>query len=232
MAPGSFFCLYQMDKLNDEEAAMSHKTKLEKINSFCESHGCAVKRIIQYIIERLDGLSAEFMTFLDLLWKSIKEFDDRTGKSVMVEAMKILGNLLSLVGFAFPMAGLLSRVVLLVASFLKIFFRVSDLKVMLKPESISMVPESLSHGIAGLAEKIEKTAIFIDAVHDEEHVDESTLDCLISNVDIHIGVDEIGELRSRILTLMSGKQEDWKTCLHLLTLFVKISTCGIYFYLE
>lgn len=213
-----------MDKLNDEETAMSYKTKLEKINSFCESHRCAVKRIIQNIIEGLDKLPAKVKTFIDLLWKAMKKFDDRTGKSVMVEAMKIFGNVLSLVGLAFPVAGLLSRVVLLVASFLKIFFSVSDLKVMLKPESISMVPESFSHGINGLAEKIERTAIFIDAVDDEEHVDDSTLNDLISNVDIHIGIREIGDLRSRILSLMSGKQEEWMACLHFLTLFVKIST--------
>uniref|UniRef100_K1QSM9 Uncharacterized protein n=1 Tax=Magallana gigas TaxID=29159 RepID=K1QSM9_MAGGI len=73
--------------------------------------------------------------------------------------------------------------------------------------------------MAGLAERLERTASFIDAVDVEEHVDESTLHSLISNVDIHIGVEQIGSLKSRIQTLMSGGQEDWHACLHFLKLF-------------
>lgn len=71
-------------------------------------------------------------------------------ETYIVEAIKILGYILSLVGLAFPMVGLTSRVLLLVASFLKIIFFLSDLKAMLKPES--MVHESLRHEMAGLAE--------------------------------------------------------------------------------
>lgn len=37
--------------------------------------------------------------------------------------------------------------------------------------------------------------ILIDAVDDEEHVEEATLQGLISNVDIHIGVDQLGNLK-------------------------------------
>lgn len=211
-----------MDESKGEKVAMSPKTKLEKIKSFCESFGCAVKKIIQYIIDRLNDLPAKYITLLDTLWKSIEGLTAGTWKSIIVEAMKILGHTLSLVGLAFPIVGLPSRVLLLVASFLKIIFCISDLKVMLKPEST--VNESLRHDLSGLAERLKKTAIFIDAVDEEEHVDESTLQSLISNVDIHIGVNEIGNLQSRIRALLSGKQEDWISCLQLLTLFVKIST--------
>lgn len=66
--------------------------------------------------------------------------------------------------------------------------------------------------------------IFIDAVKDEEHVDESTLKGLLSNVDIHIEVSELGNLKSRIKILMSGGEEDWRTCLEFLKMFVRIST--------
>lgn len=74
---------------------------------------------------------AVYITLLDTLWKSIEGLTAGTLKSIIVEAMKILGHILSLVGLAFPIVGLPSRVLLLVASFLKIIFCISDLKVML-----------------------------------------------------------------------------------------------------
>lgn len=199
---------------NEETTAVSPKTKLEKINSFCESFGCDVKKIIHYIIEKLNDLPDKYITLIDILWKSMKGLNARAWKSIIVEAIKILGYVLSFVGLTFPMVGVASRVLLLVASFLKIIFRISDLKVMLKPDSTEH--ESLMHDMAGLAERLERTASFIDAVDVEEHVDESTLHSLISNVDIHIGVEQIGSLKSRIQTLMSGGQEDWHACLHFL----------------
>lgn len=211
-----------MDESNKEQEAVSPKTKLEKICSFCESFGCAVKKIIQYIIQRLNDLPKKYITLIDILWKSIKGLTGGTWKHIIVEAIKILGYILSLVGVAFPMVGLTSQVVLLVASFLKIIFNLFDLKAMLKPES--KVPEFLRHELAGLAERLERTAIFIDAVDWEEHVDESTLQSLISNVDIHVGVEQIGNLKSRIQILMSGGQEEWHACLHLLKLFMRLAT--------
>lgn len=74
-----------------------------------------------------------------------------------------------------------------------------------------------------MAEKIEKTEILIDAVEIKENVDEPLMHSLISNFDIHIGVDKIGNLKSRITSMMS-EGEDMQTCLHLLTLFVRLST--------
>lgn len=143
-----------MDESKGEKVAVSPKTKLEKIKSFCESFGCVVKKIIQYIIDRLNDLPAKYITLLDTLWKSIEGLTAGTWKSIIVEAMKILGHILSLVGLAFPIVGLPSRVLLLVASFLKIIFCISDLKVMLKPEST--VNESLRHDLSGLAERLKK----------------------------------------------------------------------------
>lgn len=64
--------------------------------------------------------------------------------------------------------------------------------------------------------------VCIDAVDVAEDVDEPALHSLVSNVDIHVGVDQIGILKSRIQTMMS--EGDMKVCLHLLTLFVRIST--------
>lgn len=120
--------------------------------SFCESFGCAVKKIIQYIIDRLNDLPAKYITLLDTLWNSIEGLSAGTWKSIMVEAMKILGHILSLVNFSNCSATLTS----LTSSgfFSKDHFCTSDLKVMLKPEST--VNESLKHDLSGLAERLKK----------------------------------------------------------------------------
>lgn len=108
------------------------------------------------------------------------------------------------------------------ALFLKVIFHLIDLKKTLEPKGTSS--DAIRYELAGLAERLRKTVIYIDAVDDEDHVDEATLQGLISNVDIHIGVDQLGNLKSRIQTLMSGGKEDWRTCLEFLKMFVRIST--------
>lgn len=62
-----------MDESNEEKAAATPTTKLEQISSFCESFGCAVKKIIQFIIERLNDLPEKYIKLIDILWKSIKK---------------------------------------------------------------------------------------------------------------------------------------------------------------
>lgn len=153
----------------------------------------------------MDKLFVKVKIFIDLLWKVMKKFDDWIGKFVMVEVMKIFGNVLFFVGLVFFVVGLLLWVVFFVVFFLKIFFSVFDLKVMLKLELISMVFEFFSYGINGLVEKIERIVIFIDVVDDEEYVDDLMLNDLIFNVDIYIGICEIGDFWSCILSFMFGK---------------------------
>lgn len=100
-------------------------------------------------------------------------------------------------------------------------FRFVDLKELLDPKCT--LEYFTVHEFSGLAEKIAKTETLIDAVEIKENVDEPSLHSFISNFDIHIGVDQIGNLKSRI-TSMIPKGEDMKTCLDLLTLFIRLST--------
>lgn len=48
----------------------------------------------------------------------------------------------------------------------------------------------------------------------------NTLKMLRNDIDMQIGVEQIGNLKSRIKSLMSGKMEDWFTALELIKLFV------------
>lgn len=193
-----------------------------KICTLCAPFGNGAKYIIQKITDKLDDLSDECTSLIDALWRSIKGLNSGVDKNIIIEAMEILSCVLALFGFAFPMCSVASYVIVLVAYVLKVIFHIIDLKKTLNPKVKSH--DSIRHDLAGLAEKLKKTVIFIDAVDDEEHVDESTLNGLLSNVDIHIGVTELGNLKSRIESLMSGGEEDWHTCLEFLKMFVRIST--------
>lgn len=212
-----------MDMLKREKSSESIKTKLEKIKTFCASSGSRVKdSIIENIIAIADDLSDKCALLVDVLWRSIKGLESGDDKYIIIEAINILGQSLGLLGFVFPICTPASYVVLLVALFLKVIFHLIDLKKTLEPKGTSS--DAIRYELAGLAERLRKTVIYIDAVDDEDHVDEATLQGLISNVDIHIGVDQLGNLKSRIQTLMSGGKEDWRTCLEFLKMFVRIST--------
>lgn len=212
-----------MAMLERKKSYVSIKTKLEKIITFCASLGINAKNlIIRNIQEKTDDLSDKCALLIDVLWKSIKGLESGDDKIIIIEAMNILSHVLDMLGIVNPILTLVSYVVQLVAFFLKVIFHLINLKKI--PEPKITPNDTLRHELAGLAERIQRTVIFIDAVDDEEHVEEATLQGLISNVDIHIGVDQLGNLKSRIKTFMSGGKEDWRTCLELLKMFVRIST--------
>lgn len=95
-----------MDELKGEKVVVSLKIKLEKIKFFCEFFGCVVKKIIQYIIDRLNDLFVKYIIFLDILWKFIEGFIVGIWKFIIVEVMKILGYILFFVGLVFLIVGL------------------------------------------------------------------------------------------------------------------------------
>lgn len=208
-----------MDVPNKENHSVSTKTKLEAIKSFCAKFGYDVKNIVKKIA---DDLSDKITPFIDKLWRSIKGLQSGIDKYIIIEVMTILGCICSLLACGCPLFGLAAAVLRLATFFLKITFRVIDIKLLLDPKIVSH--ETIRHELAGLAERLERTDIFINAIDAEEHVDDCALQGLISNVDIHIGVDQLGNLKSRIKSLMSGGEKDWRICLEFLKMFVRIST--------
>lgn len=94
-----------MVDLNEEIIVVFLKIKLEKINFFCELFGCDVKKIIYYIIEKLNDLFDKYIIFIDILWKFMKGFNVRVWKFIIVEVIKILGYVLFFVGLMFLMVG-------------------------------------------------------------------------------------------------------------------------------
>lgn len=187
---------------------VTREEKIENIHSFCNSFDYDTKDIIQNIIANIKELTEEDIVLIDALWNSINGFQKRSGKCAIIEGVRLLGCVANVI---YSRAGLRTKVMFLVVYFFKAMFRIVDLKELLDPK------------YTGLAGRIENTVILIDRFEINENVDEASLHGLISNFDMHIGVDQIGKLKSRITSIM-GEGGDMQTCLHLLTLFVRLST--------
>lgn len=211
-----------MDHSEESSESTSVETKLGLITSFCESHGFSVQKIVLDIKEKLCELPNRALETIDMLWRSQNIIANRKTAYIIVQGIHILGTGLALVGMVFPVVGICSKVVQLVVYFLKIIFKISEpnIKLMLDPE----VKTNDIYSFAGLAERLKSLNSFLNAADDNENADEFEILGVISNVDIHIGVDEIGNLKSRIEEMMCGGGDHLKTCLHYLTIFVRICT--------
>lgn len=198
----------------------SAKAKLENILSFCQSRGYDVEDLIIDIINKLNRLRRELLIYIDGLWNSVKELE--SGVDISITVIKLLGFMWSLSGLALPLVGIPLKVVLLVAYFLKMLCRMYDWKKTKIPEGT--IHEANQHEQAGLEEMFGSAETLIDSFTDRKTPNKSSLDILSKNIDIHIGVYELGRLKSRIKCLMLGGKDDWLTALQLLKLFVRIST--------
>lgn len=69
--------------------------------------------------------------------------------------------------------------------------------------------------------------VCIDNAEEKKNVNDLDVHWLVSNVDIHIGAQVIGNLKGIITSTCmmcgEGNIDDMKVCLHLLTLFVRIT---------
>lgn len=207
-----------MDGTHSKE--VSTRTKYDKLHGFLKSFGYDTDAIIQDIKAATSELTDDDVVIVDVLCNSMEGLQKRSGKSSIIEAIKVMGCVSS-ANIINVKAGLTTKVMILVVYVLKVIFRIVDLKELLDPKCTFI--HITVHEFSGLAEKIAKKEILIDAVEMKENVDEPSLHSLISNFDIHIGVDLIGNLKSRIKSMMSEGQ-DMQTCLHFLTLFVRLST--------
>ena len=206
----------------EKDSSVSTEGKLKEIGNFCAEFGCKVQNLIGNIVENLSKISKNLLSVIDRLWKSIEGLKSEDKKTRFVHFIQILGGVLALIGIAVPPVEIVAKCVCLVVYFLKIAFHCTDIKESLKP--VLTNNDAIVHELAGLAERLDNTAFFINQIDVQEHVDEATLQGLISNVDIHIAVDQLGNLKSRIYSLMTGGQDNLQMCLHFLTLFVRIST--------
>lgn len=198
----------------------SQKEKLEIISSFCKSKGYNSENLITEITENLESLPPRLGILIDGLFETINRIE--IGIDIGLIAIQLVGIILSLSGLVCPVVGIALNVVSLVALILKLIFRMCGWNATL--ERIYIMSDEIKHDLNGIFRRIKATEYFIDAFIDYTHVDKESMDIFISNVDIYIGIHELGNLRSRIEHLILGGKDEWLTAVQLLRWFVRLST--------
>lgn len=204
-----------------ERNAVSPRTKLLDIMSFCKSYGYAVENHVRNIIEHLDDLPDKLISLIDVFWKAANGLDSNAAKKAIVIIMTLLGSTLKLLGLAFSMVGIAGAIVSVLIVLLKITFSLINFKTVLRPTTKAYHPNWQQFD--GLAERLKNTSQFIDSFEDQIEKLESLVRDFISN-NIAIGVQEIGSLKGNIRNLLLEEKKDWVRALESLTLFVKIYT--------
>lgn len=168
--------------------------KFRKIYFFLVFCGYFVKKIIQYIIKKLDDLFDIIVLVIDVLWRIVNGLERRVKKEVIIKVMELLGFILSLIGVVFLMIGLIVKIVFFVVKILKIIFYFIDFDGVFKFKYYKK--SDIKYKLVGLVEILKKIERFIVNVDGEEYVGEMVLVFLQFNVDINIGVYEIGIFKS------------------------------------
>lgn len=78
------------------------------------------------------------------------------------------------------------------------------------------------YSFVGLVERLKSFNSFFNVVDDNENVDEFVINGIILNVDIYIGVDEIGNFKNCIEEMMCEGGDYVMICLYYLIIFVRI----------
>lgn len=198
----------------DDKGKFEEDSKLQDIYSAFYSH--LGKPWIKKFQNMINGhIPANAMPIIDLVWtllkKSPEKDDGINTEDVIITAIRILSSISSHDNI----------VSLLVHSFFQYIFHILKTNNALETEKLE---ETIEDEIAGLNERLIWIVNFINHIDLQEHVDEQTLQALISSVDIHVGIKEIGSLKNRIKRHRFGAKDDLEKCLKYLTLLVRIYT--------
>lgn len=209
-----FFCK-QMDPTSQEK-------KLQKISSFCESKGYPVESLITEITKHLKNLPRKLWILIDEVSQTIKKIE--IGIDIGIVSINLIGTIFSLSGLVCPVVGVTLNVLVLVALILKLISGICECIRRLKFCPKETMDVAIKHKLNGLLELFKGVETCIDAHNESKDADDVWMESLISNVKLTIGLKVLGYLKSRIVSLISGKKDDWFTALELLKWFVTIST--------
>lgn len=200
-------------------------SKLAQIVSFVESslrHLDNVEHFLQGI-RNIDGDSIpdHEQPLIDVLIRLISDMRraaEQPNKSLKtMELMVILIRFLPVLCSCKEVHHICS---ILCDSFLKIIFNAINTKKSLVNENTDL---PMKRVIYGIAEKIEKIENLIDAFDFEKNIDEGAEGRLNLHVDIHVGIEAIGDLKLLIKN-GTGTKDDPEKRVQYLQLFVKLST--------
>lgn len=200
----------------------SQEKKLEKISSFCESKGFPVESLITEITKYLKNLPRKLWILIDETFQTIKKIE--TGIDIGVALINLVGTIFSVSGLVCPVVGITLNVLMLVALILKLISCIREWNRTLELCPKETMEDKIKYKLRGLLEKFKGAETCIDAHNELRDANDVWMNNLISNVKLDIGVKQLGNIKSRIHSLISGGKDDWVTALKLLKWFARIST--------
>lgn len=210
---------------NDETDVANLSAKLEEIiRNFGPDESHRQLDIASTLSDLVvDRLRDKFEKTIDVLYTSIAGLKSGNLRKIIVEGINILGCILGIPGFFIPKIGLISVILTLVGYILKYVFRIVDLIKVHELEINNANNDGIYHQIAGLMERLENTKRMINSLEaDGPNGNDMMKNAVFESVS-KIGLQELGSLKSHIMTLMVPNEEDLKKCLQYLTLFVRIT---------
>lgn len=210
----------------DSDMENSYQDRVTEVVSFVESRSQHLDNV-EHFLQRIKSINsnsipANDQSIIDVLIGMIHDIrcanaqDNESLKitELVVIAIKFLCFLRSCREIHFCCS-------VLYDSFLMIILNAINMKKTLVNKSTD-IPMRVT--IYGIAEKILNIETLITAFDFEKNIDKVALDSLDRNVDRHVGMEAIGEIKLHINENGTGTKADLERCLQYLNLFVRLIT--------
>ncbi|XP_062606194.1 uncharacterized protein LOC134268004, partial [Saccostrea cucullata] len=193
---------------------------LKGMDAFLRENGLDVSKINQEMASE-EGITGKADAIMGCLWSSIAEY--RSQGDLMKSSISFLFSLTGHLESVIPYSAQLNKVSPIVTTFLNLVSKEKDTVKKLAEEVEA--DDAVKHEIAGIIEKLSTSQIHVCAINDPDDIDTNAIQVMTTNVNIDIGVEHIGNLKSRIESLISCDMDKSlaESCLLYIDLFVRVS---------
>ncbi|XP_061171951.1 uncharacterized protein LOC133181475 [Saccostrea echinata] len=209
---------------NDLETFFKEKdidlSTLKGMNTFLRENGMDVSKIKREMASQ-EGITGKADAIMGCLWSSIAEY--RSLGDLMKSSITFLSSLTNHLDSVIPYSRQLKQVFPIVTAFLNLVSKENSIVKKLAEEV--QADDVVKHEIAGIIEKLSTSQIYVGAINDPDNIETNVIQIMIANVNIDIGVEHIGNLKSRIESLISCDMDkpQAERCLLYINLFVRVS---------
>ncbi|XP_062609642.1 uncharacterized protein LOC134271467, partial [Saccostrea cucullata] len=174
------------------------KSHLKDLNAFLRENGVDTSKFEREMASG-EGVTEKVDALMGCLWSMVAEY--RSKGDFMKSSISFLFSLTNYLDSVIPYSRQLKQVFPVVTTFLNLVSKDSGTVKQLTEDVLA--DDVVKHEIAGNIEKLSTSQIYVCAINDPESIERKAIQSMIANVNIDIGVEHIGNLKSRIESLIS-----------------------------